>query len=72
MVKLFLGSISLLSAVIMICTGFIVSALTHQSGYSLFRLSLWWIIIPVAMAAIGIGLLVSYQRDEDYDNREED
>lgn len=62
MTKLFLGCTSLLAGVIVICTGFIVSALedlrpgSGNFSYSLFDLNLWWVIIPLVLLAAGGGL----------------
>lgn len=73
MIKQLLACVSFLSSVVILCTGFIVSALesvqkainNNNSGafrYSLFDLSIWWIIIPVLLIIIGVVLLISSKK----------
>lgn len=73
MIKLFLGCTSIISSVIILCTGFLISALKSvdrsadiNSGafrYSIFNIDLWWFVIPVLLLIIGFWLIYSYSKD---------
>ncbi len=69
MVRIFLGCTSILSSVIILCTGFILSglnslqdAITSRSGgfvYSIFDINLFWFIVPILLFIIGVIFIYS-------------
>lgn len=71
--KLLMGCLSILSAVIILSTGFIVSALksirsvindpNRSFEYSLFNIELWWFIIPVILLIAGFWLIYNYDQE---------
>ncbi len=75
MTKIFLGRTSIICAVIILCTGFILSALesvhdtaTMYAGggsftYSIFNINWFWFIVPVILIVIGFSLLYSRARN---------
>lgn len=75
MLKMLLGCTSILSSVIIMCTGFIVSALKSvqessnvNSGafkYSLFNINFFWFIIPLVLLILGFTFLYSYSKNSD-------
>ncbi|WP_018885766.1 hypothetical protein [Paenibacillus massiliensis] len=72
--KLFLGCTSILSAVMIMCTGFLISALKSversadiNSGafrYSIFNIEFWWFIIPLLLLILGLWLVYSADKDQ--------
>ncbi|QCT01675.1 hypothetical protein E6C60_0956 [Paenibacillus algicola] len=73
MITILLGITSIISSVIVLCAGFIVSALrsVHYSAginlgafeYSLFNISFLWILIPILLFIIGVFLLYLSAKD---------
>lgn len=73
MLKLLLGCTSILSSVIILCTGFIISALksvqessNENSGafnYGIFDINFLWFIIPLILLIIGFTFLYSYSKN---------
>lgn len=74
MLKLLLGCTSILSSVIIVCTGFIISALKSvqeisnvNNGafkYGLFNINFFWFIIPLILIILGFTFLYSYSKDD--------
>ncbi|WP_110931989.1 hypothetical protein [Paenibacillus bouchesdurhonensis] len=72
--KLFLGCTSIVSSVIFLCTGFLISALKSvdrsadiNSGafrYSIFNIHISWFIIPVILFIFGLWLVYLSQDAE--------
>lgn len=71
--RLLMGCTSILSAIIILCTGFIVSGLNSISRvinnpnrsfeYSLFNIEIWWFIIPLVLLIAGWWLIYNYDQE---------
>ncbi len=74
MIRIFLGCTSLISAVIILCTGFIISGLrsVHYSNnvnvgafrYNLFNISSSWFVVPILLVIIAVLLIYSASNDK--------
>ncbi|ANS73833.1 hypothetical protein AWM70_03985 [Paenibacillus yonginensis] len=74
MIKIFLGCTSIICAFIVLCTGFLISALSSvqnaahnvNSGafeYSIFNINWFWFLVPVILIVIGFSLLYSAREE---------